>query len=185
MSILKRGMKGAPVKRLQEKLGLSIDGDFGPATEKALKAYQEKNDLVADGIAGPDTFTVIGLPELILLRQGSRGEAVKLLQMDLGIDADGKFGPGTKKAVQAFQEKNGLNADGIAGPNTLSKMLLFAGMMTPATVKLAEVQPDEEHFEAEPMPEVKGAEPVKGETVTIAETSEEKSVWGKVTGWFS
>lgn len=184
MSILKRGMKGAPVKRLQEKLGLAIDGDFGPATEKALKAYQEKNGLVVDGIAGPDTFTVIGLPELILLRQGSRGEAVKLLQMDLGIDADGKFGPGTKKSVEAFQAKNDLPADGIAGPNTLSKMVLFASMMTPQTVKLAEVQPDEEHFDSEPMPKVESTAPDKNETVQIAETSEEKSVWGKVKGWF-
>lgn len=185
MSILKRGMKGAPVKRLQEKLGVGADGDFGSGTEKALKDYQAANDLVVDGIAGPDTFTVIGLPELILLRQGSRGEAVKLLQMDLSIDADGKFGPGTKKAVQDFQTKNGLPADGIAGPNTLSKMLMFAGMMTPQTVKLAEVKPEEEHFESEPIPEVQGVAPVKGETIEIAESSEEKSVWGSVKGWFS
>ncbi len=184
MSILKRGMKGAPVKRLQEKLGIDADGDFGPGTERALKAYQKENGLVVDGIAGPDTFTVIGLPELILLRVGSRGEAVKLLQSDLGIDADGKFGPGTKKAVQAFQTAKGLPADGTAGPNTLSQMLMFAGMMTPQTVKLAEVQPEEEHFESEPLPEVKGVEPVKGETIEVAETSEEKSVWGKVKGWF-
>lgn len=34
MSILKRGMKGAPVKRLQENLGIGADGDFGPAPKK-------------------------------------------------------------------------------------------------------------------------------------------------------
>lgn len=184
MSILKRGMSGAPVRRLQEKLGIDVDGDFGPATERALRAFQESKGLSVDGIAGPDTFTVIGLPELVLLRKGSRGEAVKLMQQDLGVDADGKFGPGTEKAVRAFQEANGLPADGMAGPNTLSKMVTFAALMTPATVKLAQVQPEEEELESEPMPEVKGVEPVKGETVEIAESSEEKSVWGKVKGWF-
>ena len=63
MSILKRGLKGAPVKRLQEKLGVDADGAFGPGTEKALKEYQAANGLAADGIAGPDTFAKMGLPE--------------------------------------------------------------------------------------------------------------------------
>ena len=70
MSILKRGLKGAPVKRLQEKLGISADGDFGPGTEKAVKAYQQSNGLSVDGIAGPDTFAAMGLHELVLLRVG-------------------------------------------------------------------------------------------------------------------
>ena len=39
MSILKRGLKGAPVKRLQEALGIGADGDFGPDTEKAVRAF--------------------------------------------------------------------------------------------------------------------------------------------------
>ena len=92
MSILKRGMKGVPVKRLQEKLGITADGDFGPATQKAVKDYQSANGLAVDGIAGPDTFTHMGLYELVLLRRGSRGAAVKRLQEGLGIgDAvDGK-----------------------------------------------------------------------------------------------
>ncbi len=184
MSILKRGMKGAPVKRLQKKLGIEADGDFGPGTERAVKEFQDSKGLIVDGIVGPDTFTVLGLPELILLRQGSRGEAVKLLQMDLGIDADGKFGPGTKKAVQAYQTANNLPADGIAGPKTLATMLSFAAMMTPQTVKLAQVQPDEEHFESEPMPDIKGVEPVKAEAAAPVEIVEDTSVWGKVKGWF-
>jgi len=73
MSILKKGLKGAPVKRMQEKLGVTAE-----------------------------------------------------LQTGLGIDADGKFGPGTEKAVKDFQAANGLTADGMAGPNTLAKMSTFA-----------------------------------------------------------
>lgn len=69
MSILKRGLKGAPVKRLQEKLGISADGDFGPGTERAVKEFQEANGLAVDGIAGPDTFSAMGLHELVLLRK--------------------------------------------------------------------------------------------------------------------
>ena len=44
---------------MQEALGITADGDFGPGTEKALKAWQEKNGLTPDGIAGPATFEVL------------------------------------------------------------------------------------------------------------------------------
>jgi putative chitinase len=55
--ILKIGSKGAAVMRLQKVLGITADGDFGPATENALKKWQEDNGLVSDGIAGPLTFS--------------------------------------------------------------------------------------------------------------------------------
>ena len=182
MSILKRGMKGAPVRRLQQALGIEADGDFGPGTERAVKEYQEKNGLAVDGIAGPDTFTAMGLHELVLLRVGSRGDAVKRMQQDLGIDADGRFGPGTKKAVMAFQEANGLKVDGMAGPNTLSKMNSFASTITPDVITRSQVTPDEEHFEGEDLPEVQGSDAVAG---SATEAAPEKSLWGKVKGWFS
>lgn len=182
MSILKRGLKGAPVKRLQEKLGIGADGDFGPGTEKAVREFQKANGLAVDGIAGPDTFTAMGLHELVLLRVGSRGSAVKQMQEDLGIDADGRFGPGTKKAVAEFQAANGLEADGMAGPVTLAKMNSFAATITPETIQKAEVQADEDHFESEPLPEIKGVEAVKS---SAAEPAPKKSVWSKVKGWFS
>ncbi len=180
MSILKRGLKGAPVKRLQEKLGIGADGDFGPGTEKAVRDFQQANGLAVDGIAGPDTFTAMGLHELVLLRVGSRGDAVKKLQEALGIDADGRFGPGTKKAVADYQSANGLEADGMAGPATLAKMNEFSDF-TEDTVQRAEVQADEEHFESEPLPELKGTEPVKS---AMAEPAPKKSLWGRVKGWF-
>ena len=180
MSILKKGLKGAPVKRMQEKLGIGADGDFGPGTEKAVKAFQEKNGLVVDGIAGPDTFAAMGLHELVLLRKGSRGAQVKKMQDALGIDADGVFGSGTEKAVMAFQTANGLTADGMAGPQTLAKMASFAADVTPEVIKKADVKPDEEHFEEEPMPELKGSI-VIGNAAMIQPP---KSVWGKVKGWF-
>ena len=181
MSIIKKGMQGAPVKRLQEKLGVSADGIFGSGTEKALKDYQKSAGLTADGIAGPDTFSAIGLEELVLLRVGTRGETVKKLQSALGIAADGKFGPDTEKAVRAFQEANGLAADGLAGPETLAKLDAFPEI-TDKTVAKAVVKPDEEEFESEAMPELYGSVVVAGSAI---EVPRKKSVWGKVKGWFS
>ena len=55
-SLVRKGSKGDTVKRLQEALGISADGDFGPGTESALKAWQRENDCTPDGIAGPQTL---------------------------------------------------------------------------------------------------------------------------------
>jgi putative chitinase len=54
--VLRRGSKGDEVKKMQAKLGLAADGDFGPGTEAALKKWQAANGLTADGVAGPKTL---------------------------------------------------------------------------------------------------------------------------------
>jgi putative chitinase len=55
--LLKNGSKGSDVKLLQEKLGLTADGDFGPGTEAKVKAWQTANGLTADGIVGDVTWS--------------------------------------------------------------------------------------------------------------------------------
>ena len=56
IGVLRRGMKGDGVAMMQKALGIGSDGNFGPGTEKALKAWQSHNGLIADGIAGPTTL---------------------------------------------------------------------------------------------------------------------------------
>jgi putative chitinase len=64
--LLKIGSKGDDVKKLQQKLGLSADGAFGPGTEKAVKKWQIDNDLAADGIVGEGTWNkMFGSQQLI------------------------------------------------------------------------------------------------------------------------
>lgn len=54
--LLKVGSKGDDVKKLQEKLGTTADGSFGPGTEKLVKEWQSANGLTADGIVGDGTW---------------------------------------------------------------------------------------------------------------------------------
>jgi peptidoglycan hydrolase-like protein with peptidoglycan-binding domain len=184
MSILKRGLSGDPVKVLQAKLGVTADGIFGPGTETALKDYQKKHGLMVDGVAGPDTFAQMGLHELVLLAPGSAGEAVKKLQQALGIAADGRFGPGTQKALRDFQAKNGLDADGLAGPATLAKMSGFKEM-TAEVVKKSEAG----HAAAAPSagaapgPATPGtATPGATHTADATPPAPTKSIWGRLFG---
>jgi N-acetylmuramoyl-L-alanine amidase len=61
-TLLRQGSKGAAVRELQTMLNtagasprLVVDGDFGPATGRAVRAFQQRAELVVDGVAGPQT----------------------------------------------------------------------------------------------------------------------------------
>lgn len=64
-TILKRGSKGAAVKELQRLLNLTlvqpirVDGDFGPATEGAVRVFQALAGLVIDGVYGKQSRTAL------------------------------------------------------------------------------------------------------------------------------
>lgn len=65
---LKMGHEGEDVAWLQEKLGIAADGDFGPATKRAVMAFQLRMNLQQDGIAGPETLRMLdaATPEVAL-----------------------------------------------------------------------------------------------------------------------
>jgi hypothetical protein len=53
--------------------------------------------------------------------------------MRAGLTVDGRFGPRTKGAVQAFQRARGLPADGVVGPRTEKALIAAGASMPPAT----------------------------------------------------
>lgn len=75
-----------------------------------------------------------------VLRIGSEGTDVKVLQTALGIKVDGVFGTNTEKAVIALQKKHGLKADGVVGDKTWSVMETM-GLPTKAVSTQKDVSP--------------------------------------------
>jgi len=150
----KRGHSGGGVVALQRALGVTGDGDFGPATQHALKRWQRAHGLVADGVAGPQTRAALGLGQGRVLKRERRssgsnrggtgsghrrsagtsgghnrqhGGGVVALQRALGVTADGDFGPATEHALKRWQRAHGLVPDGVAGPQTRAALGLGAG----------------------------------------------------------
>ena len=146
--VLKLESQGAEVRNLQinlTKLGYytaTVSGHFGEKTEAAVKAFQEKNGLKADGIAGKATLQKItallggtssGSSSSTTLKYGSEGELVKKLQQKLADlklysgKVTGHYGYKTVEAVKSYQEKNKLTVDGIAGRSTLLSLGVIGG----------------------------------------------------------
>ncbi len=158
---IREGNMGDAVVALQERLTAlryytgTISGVCSGDTVSAVTAFQKKNGLTADGLAGSATQTKlysadalakdatvststpdpIATPPVETVRQGDEGEAAKTVQKrlkDLGYlsgAADGKFGSASVAALIAFQKRHGLEQDGVAGSAT--RTLLFSAAALP------------------------------------------------------
>jgi peptidoglycan hydrolase-like protein with peptidoglycan-binding domain len=111
-----------------------IDGVVGPRTARAVRAFQRRAGIHADGLAGPRTRTRLGrlgrpLFGARTLARGRIGWDVSVLQFLLARRGfapphlNGNFGRGTERAVRRFQRAFGLAVDGIAGPVTQRTLL--------------------------------------------------------------
>ncbi len=142
---IRENSSGATVSKVQTELKAlgyyygQITGNAGPKTVAAIKSFQSKNGLTADGIAGPQTIAKIDAAyeakggsssgsgsSASGLKLNSKGTDVRNLQQDLTTlgyywaEITGNFGAKTETAVKRFQEENGLTADGVAGTKTLN-----------------------------------------------------------------
>lgn len=124
-SNLRQGDTGRDVYTLQYLLrhrgySLSVDGDFGPGTNSAVRSFQSSRGLTVDGVVGGNTWEAL----IVTVRQGDNNNAVRAVQDQLknaygyNLTLDGDFGPGTLNAVKSFQSSRGLGADGVVGQNT-------------------------------------------------------------------
>jgi len=148
--VLKRGSTGAAVVALQKALGITADGSFGPGTETRVVAYQKSKGISPTGVVASATWGALmgqsstGTPptsttpppssalateftahKSTVLRTGSKGTAVKVLQVGLGgLAVDGAFGQATAARVIAFQKSAGLNPTGVVDTATWNRIEL-------------------------------------------------------------
>ena len=125
-TVVREGSSGAAVRALQVALAIKPnDGKFGPGTLTAVKAFQSSRHLKATGVVDTATWEQVqrvANPLLgyrtTVLKQGSAGVAVSVLQKQLKVTADGKFGPHTAAAVKAFQRSVHLASTGVVAVST-------------------------------------------------------------------
>jgi N-acetylmuramoyl-L-alanine amidase len=155
---LQRGEVGEGVRDLQRRLAAlghdsSADepGDFGPATETAVRHFQQQRGLLVDGLCGTQTWAALvesgftlGDRMLYFRQPMLRGDDVAELQRRLnalGFDAgreDGILGRETAAAIVELQRNLGLAPDGICGPATVAALRRVDGLAAGSVASVRE-----------------------------------------------
>jgi peptidoglycan hydrolase-like protein with peptidoglycan-binding domain len=116
-----------------------VDGQFGSASESALKEFQYQNGLIVDGIIGKNTCSALFDTKNVKIKTTNypvhdsessqrQTESLKISQQKLKElnlytgSIDGIYGTNTINAIKKFQRKAGLTVDGILGPLTLAAL---------------------------------------------------------------
>jgi peptidoglycan hydrolase-like protein with peptidoglycan-binding domain len=139
------------VRALQKQARIGQDGFYGAQSAAALQKLDVRvaPEPVDDALVTPaegasfsssvtltgteTTGSLVGWPDPGLLKLGSRGEAVKTLQLRLARlgyrpgPADGTFGAATAGAVLAFQKRAGLPRDSVVGPAVQAELAISGG----------------------------------------------------------
>jgi N-acetylmuramoyl-L-alanine amidase len=164
MQLLRRGDSGPAVvevrsmlrqfELLAEPVGVSGDERFDTETERAVRAFQQRRGLIADGIVGPATYRALreagwGLGDrmlALLVSAPMSGDDVLALQerlLELGFDPGrpgGVFDEQTEQALRRFQREYGLVPDGVCGPATLRSLRQLGRKVTGGRPRLMREQ---------------------------------------------
>ena len=118
---------------------LTVDGRFGHTTAEAVRAFQALAGLGVDGKVGRNTWNALYHayaaaygPGLVwpgvVMRSGARGGTVRAVQRMLNekdgakLNADGRYGAATKRAVEMFQHCQRIESDGVVGRDTWDRL---------------------------------------------------------------
>ena len=80
-AVLRQGATGGEVKELQRRLknwgyyNGAVDGIYGKGTVEAVKKFQRKNGLTADGIAGIATYKALGMNDSVKVLEGNKNNS--------------------------------------------------------------------------------------------------------------
>ncbi|SBW10029.1 Spore cortex-lytic enzyme [uncultured Eubacteriales bacterium] len=96
-AVYRQGSSGDAVRTIQQKLvnwgymSGGVDGIYGPKTVTAVKSFQSKNGLTADGVAGPATLKALGMSTTGSDKPGSSQQnSLDLLARVISAEARGE-----------------------------------------------------------------------------------------------
>lgn len=150
-AVLRQGARGGEVKEVQRRLKQwgyydgAVDGIFGAATTQAVKKFQSKNGLTADGVVGKATYAALGMNASVNVLQGSANNSsytssdLYLLAKCIYAEARGESYTG-QVAVGAVI-LNRVRSSSF--PNTISGVIYQKGAFTAVSDGQINLEPDQ------------------------------------------
>lgn len=151
---LRYGSRGDKVKELQQKLKRwgyytgSIDGIFGSGTQAAVKNFQKKNGLTADGIVGPKTAAALGmnLTSSSSSSGSSSSSSGDLYLLARLVHGEARGEPYKGKVAVAAVVLNRVKSSSF--PNTIAGVIYQKGAFDAVSDGQINMQPDNESIRA-------------------------------------
>ena len=151
---LRYGSRGDKVKELQQKLKRwgyytgSIDGIFGSGTQAAVKNFQKKNGLTADGIVGPKTAVALGmnLTSSSSSSGSSSSSSGDLYLLARLVHGEARGEPYKGKVAVAAVVLNRVKSSSF--PNTIAGVIYQRGAFDAVSDGQINMQPDNESIRA-------------------------------------
>ena len=130
-ALSKYGSRGSEVTQIQTKLKRwgyysgSVDGIYGTQTVNAVKYFQRKNGLTADGIAGPATLKAMGITSSSSSSSSSSSYSSNLNLLSRVIYGEARGEPYTGQVAVGAVVMNRIKSSSF--PNTLSGVVYQSG----------------------------------------------------------
>lgn len=151
-AVLRQGSTGGEVKEVQRRLKMwgyysgEVDGIYGSKTVEAVKYFQRKNGLTADGIAGKATFAALGMNDSVKALENDGGSGSNYTSSDLYLlakciyaEARGESYTGQVAVGAVILNR----VDSPAFPNTIAGVIYQKNAFTAVSDGQINLEPDQ------------------------------------------
>lgn len=151
VAVLKQGSKGGEVKEVQRRLKQwgyykgEIDGVYGKGTIDAVKQFQKKNGLTADGIVGKSTYEALGMNESAKVLSGSKDYSSNYTNSDLYLLAKCIYAEARGESYTGQVAVGAVILNRVASsafPNTISGVIYQKNAFTAVSDGQINLEPD-------------------------------------------
>ncbi len=151
-AVLRQGATGGEVKELQRRLknwgyyNGAVDGIYGKGTVEAVKKFQRKNGLTADGIAGIATYKALGMNDSVKVLEGDKNNSgSNYTNSDLYMLAKCIYAEARGESYTGQVAVGAVILNRVASssfPNTISGVIYQKGAFTAVTDGQINLEPD-------------------------------------------
>lgn len=156
-AVLRQGASGGEVKEVQRRLkewgyySGAVDGIYGKQTVEAVKAFQRKNGLTPDGIAGKSTYAALGMNDSVRVLESGKSDGSNYTSSDLYLLAKCIYAEARGESYTGQVAVGAVILNRVASssfPNTISGVIYQSNAFTAVSDGQINLSPDKSAMNA-------------------------------------